>query len=196
MRSLSLAAALAVCLSVCCGGCADPQGSWIELAAGTLSPAESKQLEAANAAREALFNTLMERLVAAIQEGGPASAISVCKDAAPTLAREVGTARGLTIGRTAYRLRNPRNTPPAWAVPYVEAQRGEPVFLRDESNGAFAALFPIKLKSECLQCHGAAEEIQPDVREALRKAYPRDNATDFKEGELRGWFHVTVPPAS
>lgn len=195
MRSLRLLAFLVLLSPVLLAGCSSSQGPWTELDASALTESEANQFAAATAARDALFNTLMERLVAALQEGGPAAAIGVCKDAAPALAKEVGGARGLTIGRTAYRLRNPRNTPPAWAVPYVGAQRAEPVVLRDESGGALAALFPIQLKSECLQCHGAPEDIQPDVREAIRKAYPRDNATGFKEGELRGWFHVTVPPA-
>lgn len=195
MRALRLLAFLVLLSTVFFVGCSTSQGPWTELDASALAEPETNQLAAASAAREALFNALMERLVAAIQEGGPAAAIGVCRDAAPALAEEIGKAHGVTIGRTAYRLRNTRNTPPSWAVPYVDAQRAEPVVLRDESGGALAALFPINLKSECLQCHGAAEDIQPDVREAIRKAYPRDTATGFKEGELRGWFHVTVPPA-
>ncbi len=196
MRAQVFLALLALFLPIILSGCSSPSGPWIERDASALSGPESAQLADAMAARDLLFETLMEKLVAAIGEGGPVSAINVCKTVAPDSAVQAGKVHGVSIGRTSYKLRNTDNLPPAWAVPFVEARRASPVVLRDESSGTLAALFPIKLKSECLQCHGAAEDIQPDVREAIQKAYPGDSATGFKEGELRGWFHVTVPPAA
>lgn len=177
-------------------GCFRATESWTTLDQSAMTPAETRQLETASAARDALFNALMGRLVEAIQEGGASAAITVCRDAAPEVAAKVGEDQGVTIGRTSFRLRNPKNRPPTWAKPFVDEQRAEPVVLRNDSDGSLAALFPIPLKAECLQCHGPRAEIQPDVLEALRKAYPRDNATGFQEGELRGWFHVRVPAAA
>lgn len=168
---------------------------WTPVAQPDLSDAEKAQFDAANAAREAMFGALMARLQAAMREGGAPVAIDVCRAEAPAIADETGEARGVQIGRTSFKLRNPENAPPAWAEAHVEARRAEPLILRGD-NGALAALFPIMLKPECVQCHGPEDAIAPDVLAAIKKAYPADQATGFAEGDLRGWFHVTVPPAS
>jgi len=188
---------LIVAFFVLLAGCTatDAPEAWVEIPQGDLKEGQVAQFEAADGARKAMFSSLMARLVAAMQEGGAPVAIDVCKVAAPAIAAETGAANNLEIGRTSFRLRNPENTPPAWAAPYVAARRSEPVILHNTDNGSLAALFPIVLKAECVQCHGAQEDINPAVLAALKAAYPQDEATGFEEGELRGWFHVTVPAA-
>lgn len=145
------------------------------------------------AARDDLFGQLMTRLQAAIEQQGTASAISVCQQEAPKIARAVGEARGLSIGRTSWKLRNPKNLPPAWATALVEARTEGPSALA-HPDGRLGALLPIRLKEQCLTCHGAAEAIPAEVRTALKARYPDDQATGFAEGDLRGWFWVEVPP--
>jgi len=76
------------------------------------------------------------------------------------------------------------------------AQRKEtPQFLK-LADGSPAALLPIKLKATCLICHGPKEQIAADVLAELGKRYPDDQATDFQEGELRGWFWVIAPSST
>jgi hypothetical protein len=45
----------------------------------------------------------------------------------------------------------------------------------------------------CASCHGAAHTFQPAVRGELLERYPRDRATGFTQGEIRGWFWVEMP---
>jgi hypothetical protein len=45
----------------------------------------------------------------------------------------------------------------------------------------------------CLQCHGTADTIAPEVRQAIETLYPNDLATGYTVGELRGLIRVTVP---
>jgi len=196
MRALCSLTAAVLCSVLVLTGCSQSVSSvtWTEVARDALNEAETAQFERANGAREALFGTLMARLVAAMQEGGAPMAIDVCRVEAPAIASDTGAAQGVAIGRTSFKLRNPENAPPAWAASYVDARRAEPLVLRG-SDGALAALFPIVLKAECVQCHGPEATIAPDVLAAIQKAYPGDTATGFEEGDLRGWFHVTVPPA-
>lgn len=144
------------------------------------------------AARDDLFGQLMTRLQTAIEQHGAASAIGVCQEAAPTIARAVGEARNLSIGRTSWKLRNPKNQPPAWAMALVEARTEGPSALA-HPDGRLGVLLPIRLKSQCLACHGAMEAIPAEVRRALKTRYPDDAATGFAEGDLRGWFWVEVP---
>jgi len=150
--------------------------------------AKAKMLEA----KEALFTTLSGRLMEAMGSEGPAAAIAVCQQEAPQIAAAVSEEQGLQIGRTGVRLRNPNNVPPAWAEPLVNSRTDTPAFVK-LSNGDAAALLPIKLPAQCLMCHGPEEQIAPDVQAQLAKLYPNDQATGFKEGELRGWLWVELP---
>ena len=61
------------------------------------------------------------------------------------------------------------------------------------ADGRLGTFFPIRLKAQCLMCHGPKDQILPDVQAALNQAYPDDQATGFVEGDLRGWFWVSVP---
>jgi hypothetical protein len=165
--------------------------------AGKAMAPDSKQtpLERAALARDALFNDLSTRLLAAMSDGGAAKAIEVCSKLAPKLAKEVGEQHQVSIGRTAIRLRNEHNRPPAWAEPLLKDLPTEPV-VQDLENGRTGVLFPILLKVQCLTCHGPVDKIAAEIRTELARLYPNDKATGFQDGDLRGWFWVEVPADS
>ena len=148
--------------------------------------------ERAALAKDALFNELSTRLLAAMSNGGPAKAIEVCSKLAPKLAKEVGEQHHVLIGRTAVRLRNSSNLPPEWAEPLLKDLPTKPV-VQDLENGSTGVLFPILLKVQCLTCHGPDDKIASEIRTELTRLYPNDKATGFQEGDLRGWFWVEVP---
>ena len=148
--------------------------------------------ERAALAKDALFNELSTRLLAAMSSSGPAKAIEVCSQLAPKLAREVGEQHHVSIGRTAVRLRNASNLPPEWAEPLMKELPKKPVF-KELEDGRTGALFPILLKVQCLTCHGPDDKIAAEIRTELARLYPNDKATGFQEGDLRGWFWVEVP---
>lgn len=148
--------------------------------------------QTAIAAKDALFKRLSGRLKTVIKADGPAAAISVCSTEAPLIATRTGKEQGVTMGRTSFRLRNAKNTPPGWAKKFVSQRTAQPQFV-PLPNGGTGALLPIQLKAECLICHGPAESIAADIRAKLSEVYPKDEATGFKEGDLRGWVWVEVP---
>ena len=152
------------------------------------TPSEADK-ESMLAAKDALFTKLSGRLMEAMGSQGPASAISVCQQEAPKIAEEVGQEQGVKIGRTGVRLRNPNNTVPQWAREMTEAKVDTPQFV-SLTSGQSAALLPIKLKAQCLMCHGPKDTIAPVIQDQLAELYPNDEATGFAEGELRGWFWV------
>lgn len=158
----------------------------------TASDSKQTPLERAAVARDALFNELSTRLLAAMSNGGPAKAIEVCSKLAPKLAKEVGEQHQVSIGRTAVRLRNENNRPPAWAEPLLKDLPTKPV-VQDLKNGSTGVLFPILLKVQCRTCHGPDDKIASEIRTELTGLYPNDKATGFQEGDLRGWFWVEVP---
>jgi hypothetical protein len=161
----------------------------------TASDSKQTPLERAALAKDALFNELLTRLLAAMSNGGPAKAIEVCSKLAPKLAKDVGEQHHVSIGRTAIRLRNESNRPPAWAEPLLKDLPTKPV-VQDLENGRTGVLFPILLKVQCLTCHGPDDKIAAEIRAELARLYPNDKATGFQEGDLRGWFWVEVPADS
>ncbi|MEM9379331.1 MAG: DUF3365 domain-containing protein [Planctomycetota bacterium] len=198
-RSARLAGLLAAAplAAVGCGaGVDDGSPGWTVTSPDALRTARRAQLERGIAARDALSRGLFAELSEAMKSVGPAGAIDVCSEAAPRLADEIAEAHGLRIGRTAPRLRNPSNAPPAWARAVID-ERGDPeedvVVLH--SDGRLGALLPIFVMEPCLRCHGAPGALADGVGEALARAYPDDRATGFADGDLRGWFWVEVPPA-
>jgi hypothetical protein len=147
----------------------------------------------AMAAAKALGTQLKAQLKMAIDKDGFPGGIKACKVAAPEIAASVSAKRSLKVGRTSFKLRNPKNAPPAWAKAQVEAKLAEPSFAEAE-DGTLHALLPIKLEPLCVSCHGPAEGLPPEVKQALARDYPEDQATGFQPGDLRGYFWVEVPP--
>ena len=154
------------------------------------TPADPKSK--ALAAKDALFGELSTRQVQVMSNGGPVAAIEVCSKDAQRLAAEVSKEHGVKIGRTSFKLRNPQNAPPEWAKTMIEERISKPQFV-DLADGMTGALLPIKLKPQCMTCHGPTDQIDEKVQVALAELYPDDQATGFKVDDLRGWFWVEIP---
>ncbi len=160
---------------------------------GPATPAEREAASArAREAVEKLRSSLGRELGAALKRGGPAAAIAVCAERAPAIAASLGDAT-LRIGRTSHKLRNPRNAPPAWVAPLLAEYQKNPGLASSErliGPGRVGYLEPIKTVTPCLACHG--QTLDGSVEEALAKRYPKDAATGFAAGDLRGLFWVEV----
>jgi len=151
----------------------------------------------------ALAGGLIQRLTAALQEGGAAHAVSFCSQEALSLttAIEQGLAEGIQLKRTSLKYRNPVNAPDELetaAIEYFEdalASRHElpPHYVQRASRSEFRYYQPLVVNDMCLQCHGAIETIAPEVRQAIETLYPGDLAAGYRVGELRGLIRVTVP---
>jgi hypothetical protein len=154
-------------------------------------PSDPRFVRARTAAEE-LKRQLTGAVEAAVAAGGAAGAIDVCATTAPTLTAALSGST-LTIGRSSARLRNPANAPRPWVQPLLAElervpapQRGpRTVELPDHTLGV---VLPIVTGKLCLQCHGT--DVAPDVRAALERRYPKDQATGYREGDLRGVFWV------
>lgn len=162
----------------------------------TVPPALAGKVEAAEGAMTALQQRLFQRLSEEMARGGPVSAVTVCRDEAQALTAEVAREQGLEVGRTSHKLRNPKNAPRPWVAPYVTAAEGRkaaevrPVVV--DLGDRVGLLKPIPTAALCVQCHGAADALAPDVRSALKAGYPSDAAVGFAPGDLRGFFWTEV----
>jgi hypothetical protein len=159
-------------------------------AAEPVSPSDPA-VRAADAAIAGLRDRLVMRLLEELERGGVAGAVRVCRDEAQALTAEVAAEGPVSVGRTSHRLRNPDNAPPAWAAAHVEAAELEPLIVH--LGNRVGVLRPIPTGAVCLQCHGPADRLDPEVASLLREGYPDDRAIGFAEGELRGFFWAESP---
>lgn len=160
-------------------------------------------LARANALSQQLGGRLKAALEAAMQQGGPMAAVTVCRDQAGVIAGEVSRDSGWTVGRTALRVRNPANAPDAWERQILEgfalaAEDGANVagLSFHETTGAgdqrrWRYMRAIPTGPVCAVCHGS--NVDPALKEAIRAAYPDDQATGFAPGSLRGAFTISRP---
>jgi hypothetical protein len=146
---------------------------------------------------------LKGELSGALKAGGPTKAIEVCRTAAPAIAKDA-SGNGWTVRRTSLKLRNPDNAPDAWekeALAYFDAENAkgaDPAKLEraaiTEMNGRktfrFMKAIPTATKP-CLACHGT--DIKDAVKARLSESYPKDQATGYKQGEIRGAFSLSKP---
>lgn len=209
LKRITLGCSLLVVLSVVIAGCQSNQEETIPDSTAAQSSGTNDQQNmdserrsssddrkaVAVQAKDALFAKLSGRLMEVLQSEGPAQAISVCSQEAVKIADDVGKENGVQIGRTSFKLRNSANAPRDWVKPFVEERVQTPQFVQLD-GGSLGGLFPIHLNVKCLMCHGGEDEILDDVKLELAKQYPDDQAIGFKQGELRGWFWVEVPPTN
>ena len=181
---------LVVTWVVLCVGCApnEPATTWKPVTSLT----SRQQLQKAHAmkAKESLSAALSLELKAAMAD--PAAAIHFCKAQAPIIASQIEKEQNLRIGRTSFQIRNLNNQPPQWAKGFVNARVNDAVTLQLADDG-LGLLFPIRVKTVCLHCHGQQSEMDPSIFAAVLSDYPDDNATGFKVGDLRGYFWIEVP---
>ncbi|HOY69796.1 MAG TPA: DUF3365 domain-containing protein [Methylotenera sp.] len=133
-----------------------------------------------------------------IETGGVPSAIPVCKEIAPALAKQYSTESKL-VKRVSNKARNVKlGTPDAWeqdALTKLTAQiAANPAgqsfevseVVRENDGQYFRYAKAIRAQPMCLQCHGQAQDIKPEIKQALDEHYPNDVATGYKAGDLRG----------
>jgi len=131
---------------------------------------------------------------------GPIKAISVCNEQAPKLAQKVSTEKGMEVGRTSLKTRNPLNAPDPWELSVLEQfehrkAEGEALktieyseIVQHNGNRVFRYMKAIPTDDVCLSCHG--KQISEDLSAQLEKLYPGDQATGFSKGDIRGAFSV------
>ncbi|WP_200181213.1 Tll0287-like domain-containing protein [Ectothiorhodospira mobilis] len=146
---------------------------------------------------------LKGELESALEEGGASQAIGVCGAAAPAIGARLGKETGWAVGRTALRVRNPRNAPDSREravmtsfqqqhAEGVELQGMERIGIVEEGGLRYVHYMkPIPTQEVCLTCHGG--DVKGPIQQALAERYPADAATGFREGEMRGAFTFIKP---
>jgi len=155
--------------------------------------------EIAKATAKKLGGTMIEKM----KDGGVKEAVPFCNTKAIPLTSEMSEKFNVSIKRTSHLIRNEDNKPNDQEVLVISNYRDlmakekglKPVVeLDSDGNPHFYA--PIIIQKKCLTCHG---EIGVDVTKKsdsiIEFYYPKDLATGFKEGDLRGIWSITFKQA-
>jgi len=155
------------------------------------------------AAAMPFMKALMEENKKAVQEGGPESAVKVCKDIAPKMASELSRQKGWKVTRVSTKVRNPMlGTTDEWeqkALKKMEERlaKGEKPetlevaeVIKGKNGKTFRYMKGIVLQPGCVTCHGKPEEIPEAVKANLAAEYPHDQATGYAPGQLRGGLSI------
>ena len=143
------------------------------------------------------FKILNSKLKSAIKSGGPVAGIGVCSSEAMKLTDSISKVYNVSLKRTSLKYRNEKNAPTgseksileSWQIQMDTGNSIKPSIVRNDNGITFLA--PIKLKQQCIVCHGSDDFVSPDVRLKIKEHYPTDLARNYKEGELRGAWVIT-----
>ena len=154
------------------------------------------------------FSLLSSNLQSAIQTSGVSNALPFCSLAATPLTAGLAAKHGVTIRRITHKARNPADQADAVellilkefaaALPAASATNPPPPLVTNVTAGTATFFAPILLNNAlCLKCHGEpGRDIAPEHLAVIQRLYPRDEATGFKLGELRGAWRIDMPLAA
>lgn len=148
---------------------------------------------------KASFLVLAGKLMAALKDGGIKKAIGFCATNAQALTKDLSKKYKVQIQRVSHKARNPKNQANAEEMKlitrYLAARKAKKPLkptVQKVSDKEFLFYGPIVLGNPlCLQCHGTEGKLLTKENAALiRKHYPKDQATGFAMGQLRGMWKI------
>jgi len=159
-------------------------------------PAQLKQQ--AMAIVKSYGRALKPELQMALQDGGPAYAISVCAEKAPAIARRLSSDTGWEVKRVSLKARNQTAIPDAWEEKQLRqfdrrqagGETAAKMAYAEIVDGSFRFIKAQGVEGLCLNCHAA--ELKPEVKAALRLKYPADRARGYTAGQIRGAFSLSL----
>lgn len=159
---------------------------------------ETALLDEARQIASAVPPKLLQVLNEEIGKNGPASAVNICHDKAPQMAKAASEKTGWTIRRVSLRNRNPKAVPDAWERATLQefdsrAAAGEDpakleksTLVENAGRKEFRYMKALPVQQVCLACHGAADAIAPTVATQIRTLYPNDLGTGYRLSQIRG----------
>lgn len=172
------------------------------------SAAHAEDLKQYTDESRAAAQPFLQKLAAAnkqaVSDGGPQSAIGVCRDIAPQMSGDLSRQTGWKVSRVSLKVRNPLlGTPDAWEQAQLQsfaaraAQGEKPETLetaeivQEPAGKSFRYMKAIAVQPGCLACHG--EQLTDEVRARLAADYPHDRATGYSAGQIRGALSIKRP---
>lgn len=141
---------------------------------------------------------LGKNLMGKIQKEGTLAALKFCNTKAYPLTDSMSVLHKVTIKRVSDKPRNAKNLANILENGYIKIfkdaiksnKESEPIFVESLEN--VKVYYPIKTNGMCLQCHGRPLlDINTNTLSQIKKLYPKDLATGYRENEIRGIWSIT-----
>ena len=157
-------------------------------------------IETGHKVSRALMESLSTQLKAALQAGGPVSAMQACQQVAPLSTVAIRDQYDvIMVRRTALKVRNPGNAPDEIDRKVLQKYAGSKESQSEQvewiDDGTARYYRPLFIQEVCLTCHGEPSEFPADLKNAIGMLYPEDAATGYGLGEFRGLIRVDVKRA-
>lgn len=161
----------------------------------------SKYTEESRKIAQEFMQKLGGTLKQQLESSGTESAIKVCKEVAPALAKQYSTTDRV-VKRVSLKPRNqslgtPSDVERDALQSFDESQAaGREMAMEvgtvyeDASGKWFHYMRAIPTQPQCLQCHGQVGDISDSVKALLASEYPNDQATGYSAGQIRGAISI------
>lgn len=145
---------------------------------------------------------LLKNLTHAIEKYGTSGAVGFCNEEAIPITEQGGAEHNVVVHRLTDKNRNPDNSlssetdKKAWQaiiqmMPDKDLNPKQWVGKEGEAVYYYKAI-PIGMPT-CLKCHGNRDnDIDPATLEAITMTYPKDKATGYEMGQLRGIWKIKL----
>ena len=159
---------------------------------------EAEVIKRSKVVSKEAFRALSGKLRRALRSGGVKQAITTCKVQAPSVTTRIGQRYKVALSRVSHKPRNPKNKANSEERKIIQSYMTDlkagkalqPVVRKQKSTQTYYS--PILLAMPvCLKCHGeVGKQIKTKDYAVIRRIYPKDKATQFKLGEVRGLWKV------
>lgn len=161
-----------------------------------------EKITEARTVSEGLFQRVKGLLLEKIKDGNFAEAAEVCSNVAQQMTKDYAAEKGIDVHRVSLKLRNPLNRPDKFEKKRLRIFEKEiaenktaseyyEVIEKDDER-ILRYMKPIIIQEMCLKCHGSESQIPADVMRILANKYPKDRATGYKIGDVRGAISVSI----
>jgi hypothetical protein len=166
-------------------------------------PNNDAEITKARNAADGLFQRVRGLLMEKMKDGNFVEAAEVCSNVAQNMTKEFAEEQGADVYRVSLKLRNSLNRPDKFEKKHLKMfdrlrAENQPVEEYSEVVGAgdkrmLRYMKPVIIQESCLKCHGDSSQIPAEVRKILFEKYPKDKATGYKIGDVRGAISVRIP---
>lgn len=133
-------------------------------------------------------NNLRESLVKAVPESPTGDTFKAVCAPVGKKAKAIAKEEGWKFKQVSHKYRNPNNKAQGLEVEAIEKMQKDPSLMGYwiEKGNERHYFRRITVRKDCLACHGPKNQ-RPEF---VTKKYPKDKAYGFKQGDLRGLYHV------
>ncbi len=161
-----------------------------------------KSIELARKVSNELVDSVKAVLFKELSKGGYLEAMKTCSGLAQEIIKAHQEKYNIYVRRISEKYRNEADKPDDYEYKILGKLNNlnkqgelpqEYYEVVNENGEKYVRYFkPLIVQPMCLNCHGTDEFLKQEIKEFLRKTYPKDKATGYQAGDFRGAVSVKI----